>query len=248
MATQEGIITIKGTVYGFNFYEYNGKIIARKAGGGFNGKAIRTKPEMARVRENASEFGMVSKATKLLRLGIYPFLKDIKDLTLHSRMMSLFQTIKTLDTVSERGKRTFQNGLATAAGRSLLLDFAFTSQKASSMLPGNGMFAIEAQEYRISDIDITALRLPKGASGMQVCFGILEVDFAEGSSQFFASSTVTIDARFSATGFVLTPESLPTGNAMRIAVLQVRYYQEVNGEVFLFNELATQGVEVVGVY
>lgn len=247
MATQKGLITINGTIAGFNFYEYNGKVIARRAGGGFNGNAIKTKPEMVRVRENSNEFGMVSKAKKMVRLGLYPFLKDLKDLSLHGRMMRLFQSIKALDILSPRGQRTFQNGLATAEGRSLLLDFDITLQKASSMLPGHGQFDVGSQQYIVSNVDDTTLRLPKGATGMQVCFGILIVDFEAGTSTFFKSPIVQLDAAYDGSDFTLNPESLPIGDGIRIAVLQVRYYQEVNGKVFLLNELKEQGVEVVGV-
>ena len=248
MATQKGLITITGTIGGFNFYEDNGKNIARRSGGGFNGEAIKTKPEMVRVRENSSEFGMVSKAKKVFRLGLYPFLKDIKDITLHGRMMSLFQTIKVLDTFSERGKRIFQNGLTTDEGRTLLQDFAFTPQKASSMLPGVGIFDPVTQQYTVSDINLNNLRLPKGASGMQVYFGVLVADFDAETSMLFKSNVIFIDINFSVPSFTLTPDSLPSGSGTRISVLQVRYYQEVNGKVFLFYELGEQGVAVLGVY
>ncbi|WP_293892814.1 hypothetical protein [Flavobacterium sp.] len=85
------------------------------------------------------------------------------------------------------------------------------------------------------------------ATGMQICFGVLRVDFDVGTSKF-TSAIISIDANSSSTSFTLTPHPLPTVDGVRIAVLQVRYYQEVNGEMFLLNELKEQEVEVVGVY
>lgn len=42
MAKQEGLIRLRGTIDGVNFYFRKGKPIARKAGGGFNGASIKT--------------------------------------------------------------------------------------------------------------------------------------------------------------------------------------------------------------
>jgi hypothetical protein len=67
-------------------------------------------------------------------------------------------------------------------------------------------------------------------------------------SQLFVSDLVSFDANYGNTSFVLTANPLPTADGIRIAVLQVRYYQEVGGKMFLFNEQKEQGLEIVGVY
>ena len=248
MARQKGIITLEGTLGGINFYIRKGEATSRKGRGGFNSKAIKKDPNMVRVRENASEFGRVSRAKKLVRLGLHPFLKDLADVSLHGRMMTLFQQIKVLDGVSERGQRTFENGLATAEGRTLLLHFAITAQKVSTMLPGDGHFDSITHKYRLTNFKPAALRLPKGANGLQLCLGVLQADFADDTSTFYRSEPVYVAATFVDNTVTLVPTSLPTEAGLRIAVLQLRYYQEVNGRLFLFNELAAQGLEVVGVY
>ena len=69
MAKQGGMFPLDGTLGGINFYKRKGKWVARRSGGGFNGKAIKTKDSMARVRENGSEFGITSRAKKLLRMA-----------------------------------------------------------------------------------------------------------------------------------------------------------------------------------
>jgi len=73
MAKQKGMIPLVGTIGGINFYYLNGKPVARAAGGGFNGKAIKTKSRMQRVLENASEFGHCSKVNKAFRMALRPF-------------------------------------------------------------------------------------------------------------------------------------------------------------------------------
>lgn len=77
VAKQTGIIPLVGALNGINFYYLNGKAIARKAGGGFNGKAIKTKVSMQRVRENASEFGLCSDVNKAFRTALMPFYKRL---------------------------------------------------------------------------------------------------------------------------------------------------------------------------
>lgn len=248
MAKQKGLIGLTGTIGGVTFYYRKGKPVARLAGGGFNGDAIKQSPKMARVRENGSEFGKVSKAKKLVRLGLYPFLRDYKDVTLHGRMMTLFQQIKVLDTLSARGQRLFENGLATDEGKNLFLRFDFTTQKASAMLPGAGQFDVGAQQYRITGIAPEKIRLPKGATGMHLCFGILRADFAQETYELYSSPTLLLDTAFTDPSITLTPTALPSGDGVRIAVLQVRYYQEVNGTPLLLHDLEAQALEVVGVY
>ena len=77
MAQQKGIIPLVGTLGGINFYYLNGKAVARTAGGGFNGKAIKTKASMQRVRENVSEFGHCSEVNKAFRQALRPFTRPI---------------------------------------------------------------------------------------------------------------------------------------------------------------------------
>jgi hypothetical protein len=248
MARQKGIIKLVGTIGELNFYNRKGTPVARAAGGGFTSEAVKTGANMVRVRENAGEFGAVSKAKKLLRLGFHPFLKDVKDVTLHGRMMTLFQTIKVLDTESLRGQRLFEKGLATPYGRQLLLDFDLTPKSASILLPNNGTFDATTQSYTLTPILPKNLKMPKGATGLQVSLGILQIDFAEATFKFHGSTPAYLDPTTPATPITLTPESLPSGTGICFAVLQVRYFQEVNGSRFLFNDLNAQGLDIVGVY
>ncbi len=248
MAKQKSIVTLEGTLGTINFYTRKGKPVARRAGGGFTSKAVKTSPTMVRVRENSSEFGLVSKAKKTVRLGLHPFLKDYTDVNLHSRMMQLFQTIKALDPVSERGQRRFEHGLGTEAGKHLFLNFAFTTTKASAVLPGIGVFNPSSSSYAISNLAASKLVLPKGATGMQLCLGILAPSFADDTFSFHSSPIVTLDPTSSNSTISLTPTSLPSGDGLRIAVLQVRYYQTVNGVSVLLHELDAQALEIVGVY
>src|SRR5690606_6194299 len=97
-----------------------GKQVARAAGGGFNGDAIRTKASMQRVRENGSEFGHCSKANKLFRRATHEFYEHYKFAGMHGHLMRLFTQLKDLDSISARGQRQVSVGVQTDAGNSLL--------------------------------------------------------------------------------------------------------------------------------
>ncbi len=124
MARQKGILKLSGTIGNINFYVVDGIGYAREAGGGFNGEAIRTKKSMARVRENGSEFGRSSAVKKKMLQAFHPFVSK-RERGFHNRCVGLFLKLKDLDTVSKRGQRRVEKGLATARGRLLFKGFPF---------------------------------------------------------------------------------------------------------------------------
>jgi len=186
MAIQKGILPIVGTLGGVNFYYRKGKAVARKAGGGFNGKAIKTKPSMERVRENNSEFGNCSKVKSAFRHALAPFLEHYNDGTLHGRMMHLFQEIKKLDSISARGSRTVANGILTPEGRELFRHFKFTPACViENKVPMKSSYTAETCEYRVENFSIHAVNFPKGATHLELKFGVLGVDFEAKKYEMF---------------------------------------------------------------
>ncbi len=119
MAKQIGLLPISGTLDGVNFYLRKGVPVARKAGGGFDSRKIKSSPTMKRVRENGSEFGHCSRVKKVFKDGLFPFFKNYKNGDLHSNMMQLFLAIKDLDLISERGKRNLYSGLQNPESKKL---------------------------------------------------------------------------------------------------------------------------------
>lgn len=124
MARQKGIIKLSGTIGDINFYTAKVKSYARKAGGGFNGKAIKTKESMQRVRENGSEFGHCSRVKRKLLEAFRPYVVK-RERGFHGKCMSLFLKLKSLDQDSNRGHRKVDKGLQTAEGRRNFRDFPF---------------------------------------------------------------------------------------------------------------------------
>ncbi|MGG5207537.1 hypothetical protein ACQWU4_01230 [Chryseobacterium sp. MIQD13] len=128
MATYESLIKIKGSVGDLVFYSLNGKNVVRKKSG-FNKTAFKKSPSYEKVRQNSSEFGHCSKAGKIIRSCIEGYIKETGEPLLYQRFAKLMTAVKDLDTASEKGKRTVQNGLATEEGVKLLKEFKFGEKK-----------------------------------------------------------------------------------------------------------------------
>ena len=247
MAKQKGIVRFTGTLEGINFYERKGVAIARKAGGGFNSEAIKNKPSMVRVRENSSEFGRCSTVKKEFRLALRSFLQDVNGGDLHGRMMRLFQQIKVLDIVNKRGERTVAQGMTTAMGRKLLQDFDFTPKcNIQQLIGGTGAFDWNTFSYSISNFDIKRVNFPKGATHASLQLGLLCFDFDSFEHTLYESAVFYMDSSFVSNSILLELTTPPSTNGVQIAVLGLRFYQEVENELYAFNSEDSVGFEVVG--
>jgi len=122
MATYESLIKITGAVGDLVFYNLNGKNVVRKKSG-FNKTAFKKSPSYEKVRQNSSEFGHCSKIGKIIRNTLNLYIKEAGDPLLYQKFAKVMTTIKDLDMISERGKRTVENGLMTEEGRKLLREF-----------------------------------------------------------------------------------------------------------------------------
>lgn len=243
MARQHGLIKLSGTLDGINHYVIKGVGYSRKAGGGFNGKAIRTQANMQRVRENASEFGHCSRVKKALRIALLPFLAGFKNRTLHGRMMSLLTHIKALDFDSERGERRVGKGIQTAKGRKLLEEFAFTPYyKLLDTLKRQSEFDWNTQRLLVSDFDVSLLKTPQSATHIGFSLGVLDFDFDGLTSTLEVSTTHFIEVGASSVSFTLVPETVVTPSHIGLVVLGIRYYEVIENDVYALNSQVGVGV------
>ncbi|APY12111.1 hypothetical protein BWZ22_13115 [Seonamhaeicola sp. S2-3] len=247
MARQKGLFKIRGTLGEVNYYVINGVGYARKAGGGFNSKAIRSQPNMQRVRENASEFGHCSRVKKALRLAFVPFLQGYKDTSLHGRMMTLLTSIKALDKVSERGQRCVGEGLKTAKGRHLLTHFAFTPQhKSLEALVAHTLYDWHTQLLTVTSFSPKTYKAPKEATHIGISLGVLDFDFDSLNYNLVVSPTHFMEVEASAASFTLTPDTVVTPKHTGIAVLGLRYYEVIEQEVYRLDQ--NTGFRIISIY
>lgn len=243
MAKQRGIVFLEGTIGGINFYYRKGVPTARMAGGGFNRKAIKTSPSMARIREQNSEFAKCSKVNKEFKNAIRPFLSGYKDGSLHSRLMTLFLRIRDCDVVSERGKREVWQGMTTEQGKRLLKDFVFTPKR-SVLLPCHYEFDWNTLQFKVTGFDVSQLRFPDGATFMELGLGVICFDFEQLIYTTEWATPLTIDRDFIGNSFSLGVAAVPVGTGQLLAIVRVAFYQEVNGTPYLLPGDGAYGLEV----
>lgn len=231
MAKVKSIIALKGTLGGINFYTRKGVLLARTAGGGFNGEAIRTKASMQRVRENGSEFKGCVQTVQFFKMGLQPFLSTFKDGTLHQRLVSLFTKIKKEDVLAVRGLRTVFGGLQTAAGQGLLKNYLLTSgSRLEGVLQQKALFDWETG-LSIPDFEGGRVSFPGGATHLELQIGYLTLDFENFTSSFGSSETVFLSP--ATVGTLVIPAPAPVAaEGVTVGVVLARFVQEVNGELY----------------
>ncbi len=236
MAKVKSLFELNGTLGGLNFYSRKGIPIARTAGGGFNGEAIRTLPSMVRVRENGSEFKGCMQTVRYFKQGLNPFLCTFKDGTLHQNLVSLFTKIKDLDAVAARGERTVHGGMQTAAGQQLLGNYLLTSGLRLDGLLHQRVVFDWATGFSVPDFDGRLVSFPSGASHVALRVGWLTFDFDGYAFSFGSSAVVTVAAADKGTVAIPAPILEPV-TGVRVGIVLARFVQEVNSVFYpLINE------------
>ena len=241
MAKQKGIIKLTGTIDDLNFYFLNGKAVVRKAGGGFNSKAIKTKKSMRRVRENSSEFGAASKMKKHYCLGWQPMLGGIKHPKLHGRMMRLFTQLKDLDTVHPRGQRQVAQGVQTAKGERLLRNFEFTpSCEVWQLLGVTPVLDTAKGMLTLPNLDVSNMSFPEGATHIGLRLGCLHFNFETLEKELQLSDWSVLEATFPKDD-VSIQVVIPRLEGMPFFVVQIQFYERIGEEFY-----ALHGADAVG--
>jgi hypothetical protein len=246
MAKVKGIIELKGTIGDTNFYKRKGVPLARAAGGGFNGAAIRTKDSMVRVRENFSEFRGCMQSVQFFKMGLNPFLRKFKDGTLHERLVSLFTKIKDLDLVSGRGLRTVDNGLQNPVGQGLLQNYLLTSgSRLDGILHQKVVFEWDSG-FSIPDFEGKAVSFPGGATHLGLQIGYLRPDFETMTSSFGCSETIYLSKNDVSLVSIPAPV-LADAEGLKVGVVFAQFVQEVNGVFYPLKHEGSVVMEVVSV-
>lgn len=245
MAKISGLIKIEGTLMGINFYKRKGKIIAREAGGGFNGEAIRTKKSMQRVRENGSEFGDCLRSVALFKKGLYPFLHLFKEGTLHQRLVQKFTQLKVIDSVSARGSRNIGTALKSEIGQQTLNGYVLTNgSNFQNLLGQNYSFEWSGSGLQLSTFSSSLVRFPEGSTHLELLVGYLTVDFEEGTTEFTSSTSFYFDKSYSGP-LQIGSTTLPNGTGNKVGIVYGRFTQEVNGIYYPMLQNQMQVMEVV---
>ena len=244
MAKVKSLFELTGTLGELNFYTRKGVAVVRTAGGGFNGKAIRTQPSMVRVRENGNEFKGCMQTVRFFKQSLNPFLCTFKDGTLHQRLVSLFTKIKDLDAVAIRGERTVHGGMQTTAGRQLLETYLLTSGIRVDGLLHQRVVFDWATGFSVPDFDGGLVSFPVGASHLALKVGWLTFDFSNYVFSFNSSAEVAVSADDIGTIAIPAP-ILDHANGVHVGVVLARFVQEINGVFYPLKKEREVVLEVI---
>jgi len=244
MAKPGGIIKFKGKLDDLSSYDsVYGPIIRRK--GGPSKQQIKKSPKLLGTREHNEEFKESAKCGKLWRSVLLPFTTESPDFRLVPRVTQLMYRLKDLDQVSARGKRLVSRGLRGKAGRALITGFDLNSQAPlASVL--KTVYVYKSGQFGIKDlVPERDLKAPKGSTHVHFTLVVSRIDFVKKQHKI-SQQEMTILYDHNSQDLDLKVKAL-RGTGFRIAVLQIKFLQEVNGEFYPLENKRMNCLSVVGV-
>jgi len=233
MATQKGILKVKGTLDDITFYKSKDGYKMRTKGG-VDKKRIATDPAFQRTRENGAEFGRAGKAGKTLRTALRNVLIFSKDSSRVWRLTTEMVKVIQADQINDRGMRNVIDGEAELLsgfdfnrngklGTTLYAPFTGTIDRATGTLsvaidpfiPGNMIVA------------------PSGTTHYKIVSAGAEIDFenevivVESSESAILPWNNVLTTAISQTNAVTAASVKPLFLALGVA-----FYQEVNTKMY----------------
>ncbi|WP_124640818.1 MULTISPECIES: hypothetical protein [Amniculibacterium] len=124
MAKYNDLKEVRGSIDDLVFYNLNGVPVVRKKSG-FSTEAFANNPNYKKVKENSTEFGHCSKASKMIRMAVATFVENCGDKVMYQKFTKVMTNIKDLDKTSPRGQRRIELGLKSDEAQQLLRQFQF---------------------------------------------------------------------------------------------------------------------------
>src|SRR5690606_29385342 len=92
------------------------------------------------------------------------------------------------------------------------------------------------------------LDCPAGATHAKITGGWVKIDFGSGLEELISSNQVTLPLNGVVNNVVLTPVSMPGGTGTDLFVMQIVYWQEINGVQYALKngEYNSMGIIAVG--
>lgn len=214
-----------------------------------NKEKFETDSSMARTRENASEFGRAAKAGKLLRQALRKVVQGAADGQMVPRLVQRLRAMEALDTTHPRGQRQV---LKTDAGSLVGFDFNADAPLGTTFAAAYKVTVSAAGKVTLTiptltpDVDLT---VPTGATHYGLELGVAVVDFGAGTARE-VPTTGPAPAELggvAVAGVVLGADAgaAPGATEMLVVALGVRFYQQLNGQLYPLQNAAAHPLAVV---
>ena len=153
----------------FVTYPLDGEYIIRKKSG-FTKKGMAKNPKYARSRENAKEFGAVSRLSKNVRIALKEVLPTSNNLAVCNSLTAVMRKVMCCDDLAERGNRSLKNGFETDNGKALLNGYDFNPNSLfRNVFKGDFHFDIEKRVLQFDSFEtVKSFVFPEGAN----CVGL----------------------------------------------------------------------------
>ena len=244
MARQTGIIGIQGTVGGLVFSK-NGNISQKPQG---DKAAFASAPSRARTRENAAEFGLAAKYSKVVRDSLRVAIASASDSQVAARLTKVMREVIGLDDTNDRGLRVFD-----ASNSAPLLGFNFNAGA------GIGQTMYFPYEVTGAGTDVTMsipalnpasdIAAPQGATHFEVVFAASDLDM---ETLTFTNAVVAAplgilpinSAALANQAVVASFPAAPAAANLVVAVVGINFYQQINGKFYALNNNSTNPLAI----
>lgn len=247
MAQQKGIIKLKGKIGDISFYKSQDGHLAREKGG-VDGDRIKNDPAFVRTRENGAEFGSSANAGKVLRDALRTMLMSASDNRLTSRLTKVMTEIKNLDTTSARGERTVGTAIANPAAMQVLKGFNFNLRAIGAVLFKPYSVNTGTGEITIKNlVPINDIKFPSGSTHMTIRGAWAQIDFTTGKYEVHQTQDENLALDGTSSNLLLSPAGAPAGAGTNLFLLQIEFFQELNGVQYSLKNGAYNALAIVEV-
>lgn len=252
MARLEGIIKLRGTVGGLNFYEdkATGETLVKESKGGHTSESLKTDPSKKLIVQSNLEFGMITKTQSMLMLLVRHQFRTKMPRSVNSRFATLLHDIKNADLLHAHGARTVATGLRTDHGKQALMDFLFSpDQGVYSLFGGLPRVHLEGHLCSFEGLSIDAGRFPERATHLELRYFVVDYD----SSLYTLKPVYAARVSISRTDLteVLPEIALPELGGItdfRVAYLYVQFSAYHEGVMVDLEGEGMKGLRCLGVY
>lgn len=252
MARLEGILKLRGTIDGINFYEdkETGATHVKRAKGGHTSESLKKDPGKKRIRDNNLEFERVTKTQSLLMWVVRQQFRNKMPRSVNSKFATLMHAIKKEDLEHVPGERTVATGLRSTAGKQALMDFMFSPDMGVySLLGGLPGVRLEGGLCSFAGLSLDVDRFPASATHVALKYFVVDYDSRLYTLKpVYADQVVVSKDAFSG---VLPDVELPKLEDVgdfRVAYLYVQFSRFEEGVMVDLTGLGMKGLRCLGVF
>jgi hypothetical protein len=230
MAKNQGIVRLRGSIDGVTYTEgMYGRL--SKSRTSLNKAKMDANTKYDRLRDYQRELAGYSKFGALLRMNVAVEAQQVKPYKWIQRLNVLLNQVKELDKVNRLGYRTVSEGLTTVAGKAWFMNFDFYG-KSSVEAVVNATVAVDSATGEMELAGIVprvAFMHPERATHVGLRGIVIGLDGETMQRSVVKSPETVLELDDAVTTVTLVPAGFPVVTTNVFYVLQVLFYQDING-------------------